>query len=447
MRFVIRNKSLRKVLLDDKSKECFVEHITVPEGVKSIFSDAFEGVQNVKSITLPSTLKSILTHAFSGCTSLETIFIPAALESISGGSFNDCCSLKSIEVDADSEYFCSVDGVLYTKNMSVIVCYPPARKEKGFTVPDGVKQIGAYAFYKCLNLESVVLPDSLMRIWAGSFSNSRNIVSLNVPPRVKFIGLGAFRRTKWIDSITEDFVILGDGVLYKYQGKGGKVVIPDNVRAISDGVFMNGEYITEVFVPDTVRVIGNLSLGDCDMLERIRFPLEMHENGRLIFKNTSQLYDTGLEYPTTGTLYDRFVIFSLKSPVVLNVGKYVFTEREYMQRAFIFSDVYQFSQAANYDECEYCWVIAAYDAADHSRIEAEEYVKQNAKHIINCVIERNDYDLLSKLVTINGVITKGNISQFIDHAIDNTQKGGDVKIQTLLIHYKNEYFPDISIEI
>ena len=45
---------------------------------------------------------------------------------------------KEFVVDEESAYFCSVDGVLYTKKMSVLVAYPFGSEQTEFSIPDQV---------------------------------------------------------------------------------------------------------------------------------------------------------------------------------------------------------------------------------------------------------------------------------------------------------------------
>ena len=57
----------------------------------------------------------------------------------------------------------------------------------------------------------------------------------------------------------EEFVIK-KGVLYEYKGKGGKVIIPEGVTKIDNGVFKE-KNIEEVIIPNTVVEIGNFAFG------------------------------------------------------------------------------------------------------------------------------------------------------------------------------------------
>lgn len=58
---------------------------------------------------------------------------------------------------------------------------------------------------------------------------------------------------------TDEFVLAGDGVLLKYQGKGGAVTIPDTVKVLSDA-FFRCDTLTEVTLGKNVEVIGLVCL-------------------------------------------------------------------------------------------------------------------------------------------------------------------------------------------
>lgn len=55
---------------------------------------------------------------------------------------------------------------------------------------------------------------------------------------------------------SEDFEIQ-DGVLIKYKGKGGHVVIPDGVACIGFRAFDGCKNLTNITIPDSVTSIGD----------------------------------------------------------------------------------------------------------------------------------------------------------------------------------------------
>lgn len=81
-------------------------------------------------------------------------------------------------------------------------------------IPEGVKTIGYGAFYHCDNLSEVVIPDSVTEIEAKAFDNTKWL-------------------NDWYKFSTDDYLIVGDGVLLAYKGDKKDYVKPDNVKYVS----------------------------------------------------------------------------------------------------------------------------------------------------------------------------------------------------------------------
>lgn len=72
-------------------------------------------------------------------------------------------------------------------------------------------------------------------------------------------------------SNTNDFII-ENGVLSKYVGSGGDVIVPDGVTAIGFEAFAHNETVTSVFLPDSVNFIRHGAFGFCKNMTHIRLP-------------------------------------------------------------------------------------------------------------------------------------------------------------------------------
>ena len=120
-----------------------------------------------------------------------TLFLPESIKSIG----NISAPLTKIEVSERSLVFCSVDGVLYSKDKQVLARYPSCRDGEQFVVPDGVKLIYHDAFHSCKNLKRVVLPEGVLIIDHAAFHSCSNLTDVVLPDTVKTIKENAFSHT------------------------------------------------------------------------------------------------------------------------------------------------------------------------------------------------------------------------------------------------------------
>ncbi len=75
-----------------------LDHIILPDTVKSIGDDAFFGCDNLETVELGSGLESIGMQAFFGCRSLKSIAIPDKVTELSPSTFAYCESLESVDL-------------------------------------------------------------------------------------------------------------------------------------------------------------------------------------------------------------------------------------------------------------------------------------------------------------------------------------------------------------
>lgn len=134
-----------------------------------------------------------------------------------------------------------------------------------------VRIIGSDAFSGCINLTSVVIPDSVANIGSRAFDGCTNLTAVTIPDSVQEIGVDAFCDTPWLDSFSEEFVVVGDGVLIDYNGTKTEVTIPDTVKYISSAFYQN-ENIVRVSIPNSVISIEDTAFCRCDNLSEVTIP-------------------------------------------------------------------------------------------------------------------------------------------------------------------------------
>ena len=142
----------------------------------------------------PVTSVSLPLIAENSDIEIETVTLPKTVKAVQCPDYPEDRTEKSYYVDDENEYFTSADGVIYSKDKSVLVKYPIGR-EGGFTVPETVTEIGGGAFYECVELTAVNIGSNVKTIGVQAFAFS-SVSELNIAEGLESIGWEAFRRTK-----------------------------------------------------------------------------------------------------------------------------------------------------------------------------------------------------------------------------------------------------------
>ena len=168
-------------------------NITIPEGVTSIGLCAFENCSRLTSITLPEGVKSLGLGAFSGCRSLTSITLPESVTTIEESAFSNCFSLTSINIPGE------VTGIKYST-------FAMCSSLISITLPEGVKSIGEDAFQGCNSLTSINIPESVTSIGVRAFAMCYSLAGITIPKGVTCLGESAFSSCESLTSITSHAV-------------------------------------------------------------------------------------------------------------------------------------------------------------------------------------------------------------------------------------------------
>lgn len=160
-----------------------LKSIALPRNLTGMDSGIFANCTSLTAIQIPESVKVIGADSFYGCTSLTAIRIPKKATEIGGTAFARCTSLKEITVDAANASYCSVDGVLYNKAKTTLICCP-GNKDGGFAIPSSVKTIGFAAFLGCTRLKTLALPDGIKTIESWAFGDCSSLTALSIPKSV-----------------------------------------------------------------------------------------------------------------------------------------------------------------------------------------------------------------------------------------------------------------------
>jgi len=139
---------------------------------------------------MPASVTTISAVAFDQCKNLRSVPISKDITQIGEGAFVGT-NLPALVVEDQNPAYKTVDGVLFTKDGSTLLVYPPGRAGS-YAIPSGVTKIGNRAFEGCAHLTSVTLPESVTVIGARAFYNCEGLTGIVIPRGVTKIEANAF---------------------------------------------------------------------------------------------------------------------------------------------------------------------------------------------------------------------------------------------------------------
>lgn len=249
--------------------------ITLPEGIAITEGSTFSECTSLKSITLPASITTIPSYMFAGCSALERVTAKGTITAIGNSAFKSdtalteipdlsqvtsigdrafygCSALKTVDLHSVTtmEYgaFQGCDALsgeinlsnleeipghafCYDPNITSVITCPTLRSIGDWafiwadistiSLPETLKSIGTYTFYKASLSGTVALPDSLTQLGASAFSGCEKVEAIQIGSGLTDIPKDAFDgckpKTITVNNRREDVTIPKiDGVTVTY---------------------------------------------------------------------------------------------------------------------------------------------------------------------------------------------------------------------------------------
>lgn len=246
--------------------------------ITHIGKEAFKGYRGLMTVSLGNCLKVIEDNAFEGCVELVKLDMPNSLDSIKGGDFASC-GFSVVEIpDGVKEIgkyaFSSnrtLNSVKIGKSVTTIErsAFSECPALTSVTLGENLKFIKTSAFEHCTALSNIVLPSSLQVIDSRAFYNTA-LVSVSVPSSVVNIDEDAFEMIYALKEIKVDEAntVYSDidgvlcsktkTVLFRYPNSKGKTyTVPNTIKKIYDWAFSYCPELETVVFPASVISFGN----------------------------------------------------------------------------------------------------------------------------------------------------------------------------------------------
>lgn len=208
---------------------------------------------------------------------------------------------ENANASAETDFVLGVGGIIssYTGNGGDVVIP---------SMIDGrvVYGIGADAFKGKTNIDSITMPRTLERIETSAFSGCTSLRSVTLNDGLQYIGVSAFASTTSLASIW----------------------FPSSLIEIGEKAFDNSG-LTSLYVPETVRMMGEYAFQQCSRLRSVIFMGNMNTLPRATFYNCSVLEDVYLHEGMVNIGRSAFNLCTSLEEIILPsstkyIGQYAF---------------------------------------------------------------------------------------------------------------------------
>lgn len=275
--------------------------VTIGESVESIGSNAFEYCTLLENLEFSNGLKSISSSAFTGCNSLKIIEIPSSVTSIGTNAFRLCASLTDIFVDDNNTNYCSIDGVLYDKDVTTLIQYPMGKMNPAFEVPNSVTSISSNAFDRCKSITSLTLPESITSMGSNAFYDCKALSHVNY--------LGTLEQ--WCNiEFASSANPLSYGATLSIQGELiTNLVIPDTVTTLKSYAFYGGAF-NSIVIGDSVTTIGRSAFDSCAVTKTLTLGKNVKTLNSYVFYGCTGLEELNYKATALNALSSNNYVFS-----------------------------------------------------------------------------------------------------------------------------------------
>lgn len=281
---IILSKNLKNISVSAFNHCVNLKKVILPDSIKSIEEFAFFRCKKLEEINIPNSTINIKNYVFAECGTLREIKIPNSVKKIGSNVFMGCINLLNIFVDSSNNKYIDVEGILYNKHKTELICYPSGRMDTSFKIPIETEGISSCAFYGCKNLTEIKIPNSITHIGEKAFLGCRNIIEVKFPESVEELGSGIFIECdNLMNILVEDSnkkYIDIDGVLYSKDktrlicyppGKKEKEFkIPYGVQYIEWSAFNSCYFLESIIIPDSVIEVEVMAFTLCTNLSNVR---------------------------------------------------------------------------------------------------------------------------------------------------------------------------------
>ena len=253
-----------------------LKSVTIGDGVTIIGDNAFGSCYALENLVIGNSVVSIGNSAFSACVKLTNLEIPNSVETIGDEAFNRCWAIENINIG----------------NSVKTIGYSAFYECDGITtieIPNSVLTIGDGAFGCCDGLESVAIGNSVTTIGDGAFAHCNSLTTVNIPESVTYIGSYAFKGDYALNAVHINNLSAWCNISFYLAYTWDNYNLESNPLYYAHNLYLNGELLTDLVVPEDVTEIKCMAFAGCTPLKSVTFHNNFKKSGDFAFMDCPNL--------------------------------------------------------------------------------------------------------------------------------------------------------------
>lgn len=220
-------------------------------------------------------ISSVGAYALNCDEKVKVINIGPNVRYVDPKAFYSCWALQAIEVDENNPYYCDIDGVLYNKEKTEIICRPCdhdtylAEKygyakydENGFRIEPAAEDANYEQYVK--DVLTYVVPSSVKTIGQLCF-NYANMKNVYLPEGLKTIQTLGFFEIPLLENVYsyKSAAEVTDTHFTSEEALGEVYYsLPEGLESIGSDAFSYNQAMNYVYIPESVKYIGHHAFWD-----------------------------------------------------------------------------------------------------------------------------------------------------------------------------------------
>jgi hypothetical protein len=255
--------------------------------------------------------------------------------SIGNNAFSGCIGLTAVYI-TDLSAWCKIKFVDLYSNPTVYAnhLYLNGEEVKNLVIPDDVITIGEYAFRKCSSLTSVTIPNNITSVGFEAFDGCKSLKTVFISDlsawcKINFDGRASnptyYAKHLYLNGeeitnliIPDDVTNIGKYVFCNCTSI-SNIIIPNSVIEIGKGSFRYCSGLTNITIPDSVTHIMDFAFEECSSLTNITIPNSVENIGDYAFAGCNNITRIDCMATTPPTAYAKTFSNEIYTKATLNV--------------------------------------------------------------------------------------------------------------------------------